>query len=174
MNISKLEKNVTKLEKKMWWTMWLMQWNIAEDAIRRLIKENLLAYWIEIEDDEDHILLKEEIKDSKTGNKLGEYDIIAINHEYIVVVEVKNKIIPSYIKNFLEKRLPKFMKYKDQILSPEICNNENYKIIEAMLWLVIKPEMKKFIESKWLFAFTQNWDSFKIYNKKDFVPKLYW
>ena len=80
----------------------------------------MLAYDIEIEDDSDHVLLKTKIKDEKTKKTLGEYDIIAVNHKELVVVEVKNKVIPDHITHFIEVQLPKF-----KTLLPEY---KNYKV----------------------------------------------
>jgi len=168
----KADKRMKKLE-KMRWTMWIIQWDIAEDAIRRSNRENLLAYGIEVEDDEDHILLNRKIIDPKTWKDLWEYDIVAINHESVVVVEVKNKIIPLYIKEFVEKKLPIFIKYQEQIIDPKKHKNKNYKIIGAMWWLIVNKQIERQIENNWFFAFTQNGNSFTINNKKSFRPKVY-
>ena len=37
-----------------------------------------------------------------------EYDIVAINGDFILVIEVKNKLQKRRVDNFLEKKLPKF------------------------------------------------------------------
>ncbi len=142
--------------------LWLIQWDIAEDSIRRSVERNLSQYNIDIH----NIVLNKEIKDEETQRPLWEYDIIAVNDKEVVVVEVKNKVTQEHLNHFLKVQLPRFKE-----LLPEY---KNYKLLWGMWWLVIKPEMEKLIESKWLFAFTQNWDSFKIHNKKGFVPKVYW
>ncbi len=151
-------KATVKLRKK----LWLIQWDIAEDSIRRSVERNLSQYNIDIHD----IILNKEIKDKKTQKPLWEYDIIAVNDTEVVVVEVKNKVTQEHLNHFLNVQLPRFKK-----LLPEY---KDYKLLWGMWWLVIKPEMEKLIESKWLFAFTQNWDSFTVHNNRDFVPKVYW
>jgi hypothetical protein len=47
----------------------------------------------------------------KKGVSLMEFDIVLVNGKSVAIIEVKNRIHPSFIAKFVEERLPKFREF---------------------------------------------------------------
>jgi len=150
---AKRDKIMSKFE-----DIWFVQWEFAEDSIRRSIKEDLAVFGIDIY----------KIESNMEWHKDGlewEYDLVAINDKEIVVVEVKNKMNRQYLKRFVNIQLPRF-----KMFFPEYQNFTLYGGIGA---LIFDEKLEKEAEELWLFTFTQNGKNIRLNNKKSFRPKVY-
>ena len=107
----------------------------------------------------------EYIDRNKTRQNKGEYDIVLINSERILVVEVKHKLHPNDITVFHEKRLPKFLE-----IFPEY---KNYAIYGAVAGLTVPKLSIETANKLGLYVFTQSQDSDNmiILNPEGFEPK---
>ena len=64
---------------------------------------------------------------NKRKNLRGEYDIVLVNHEAIIVFELKYKLTKEYVKNFYHKSLKKF-----KALFPEYDHLKLYGAVASM------------------------------------------
>jgi len=149
----KFDRILSKFEE-----IWLVQWEFAEDSIKRSVKEDLANFGIDIHDIQSHI---EWYKDG-----LGwEYDLVAINDKEIVVVEVKNKMNRKYLRRFVNTQLPRF-----KMFFPEFQDFILYGWVGAM---VFDEDLEQEAEELWLFTFTQNGKNIRLNNSPNFKPKAF-
>jgi len=94
----------------------------------------------------------------------GEYDIVLTNPNTVVVIEVKYKLHPNDVRDFLEK-LPNF-----RLLFPEY---NNHRLFAGMASFTIPDDSKKLALEHGLFLLLPSGDNIKLLNKKGFVPKEY-
>jgi len=94
----------------------------------------------------------------------GEYDIVLANLNTVVVIEVKYKLHPNDVRDFMEK-LPNF-----RLLFPEY---NNHKLFAGLASFAIPDDSKKLALEHGLFLLLPSGDNIKLLNKKGFVPKEY-
>lgn len=92
-------------------------------------------------------------KKRKVGNEKGEYDIVLINSDKILVLEVKYKLKNEQVENFYAKQLPKFKK-----LFPEY---KNYTVHGGLAALSFDKNAQETAEKYGMYVFTQSGDSIK-------------
>ncbi len=94
-------------------------------------------------------------RNSERRNKRieGEYDIILVNTEKLLVVEVKYKLHPNDVTKFVEKKLPNFKE-----LFPEY---KNYAVYGAVATFALPPDSYKLAVKYGLQIFTQSGDGIK-------------
>ena len=105
------------------------------------------------------------IDKNKTRQNKGEYDIVLINSERILVIEVKHKLHPNDVIKFHNTQLPSFLK-----IFPEY---KNYAIYGAVAGLTVPRESIKKANELGLYVFTQSQDTdnMLILNPEGFEPK---
>lgn len=98
-----LQKTIKKLDEigRQLGDLGLVQGEVAEDLFYRNVR-----YLFKEERDMIFVDVKRNLK--KKG--AGEYDIVAVNGDAVLVIEVKNKLQNRMVDNFVEKKLPKFKK----------------------------------------------------------------
>jgi hypothetical protein len=129
----------------------ISQWDIAEDAIWRKVWSVLWRFGISID----------EVKRNIT-TKSREYDLIAINGKYVVLIEVKNKVRMDDVNKLLSDQLKSFRS--------DFPEYKKHKLYWWIWWLVVRSDIEKYAEKKWLFVITQSWDIVELANKKGFEP----
>ena len=101
----------------------------------------------------------------KTKKLQGEYDIVLHNGEYIIVVEVKYKLHPHDVDDFINRKLknfkPLFKEYADK------------KIIGAVAAMTIPKHSYKTAKEKGLLVLAQSGDNISVMNPENFVLKDY-
>ena len=97
----------------------------------------------------------------------GEYDIVLINSERLLVIEVKQKPHINDIEKFVNKQLPAFKQ-----LFPIYSG---YKIYGAIAGMAFSADTKDAAKENGLYILTQNQDSknMQILNDADFVPRTF-
>jgi hypothetical protein len=94
-----------------------------------------------------------------------EYDIVAFNKEYVVVVSVKLTLRVSDVKEFLEERLPIFKevfpRYKDM------------KVIGAVAGATILGKTDIYAMKRGLYVLAQSGDNITMLNDDNFEPNVY-
>lgn len=94
-----------------------------------------------------------------------EYDIVAFNEEYIVVVSVKMTLRVSHVKEFLEERLPIFKevfpRYKEM------------KVIGAVAGASILEEADTYAVKNGLYVLAQSGENMTMLNDETFKPRVY-
>jgi len=82
------------------------QGNHAEQYFQNILREKLTFCGQKY----DRMIANMECS-SKNGPALIEFDIVLVNGKSVAIIEVKNRIHPSFVKEFAEKRLPKFREF---------------------------------------------------------------
>lgn len=94
-----------------------------------------------------------------------EYDIVAFNDDYIVVVSVKKTLRAEDVKHFINERLPIFKelfpRYKDM------------KIIGAVAGANIVGESDIYAMKQGLYVLAQSGDNVTLLNEKNFEAKIF-
>ena len=79
-----------------------------------------------------------------------EYDIVAVNDKFVVLIEIKEHLKTRHIDKFIEKQIHAF-----QILFPDY---KNHIILWAVWWLIINENTEKYAEKKMTFCiFSKFW-----------------
>ena len=78
----------------------------------------------------------------------GEYDIVAVNGNEILVTEVKSTLKYDHINKFLNIQLPKFT-----TLFPQY---KGYSIIGAVGGALVTPQVEKYAQKNGLYVVVQN------------------
>ena len=94
----------------------------------------------------------------------GEYDIVAVNGDAVLVIEVKNKLQKRMVDKFVEKKLPKFKE-----IFPEYRER---RIFGGMGALVVKDDISRYAEKAGLYVLTQTSEGgAALVNRKNFRAK---
>jgi hypothetical protein len=94
----------------------------------------------------------------------GEYDIVAVGKDRVLVVEVKKKMEQHMIDEFLNKRIPKFRQ-----IFPEY---RDFPLIGGVGALVMQDAISRYAEKKGLYVMTQNGEGgAMLVNRQDFRAK---
>ena len=101
----------------------------------------------------------------ETGTLDGQYDLVLHNCDYLFVVEVKSKLIPTDIVKFKEKSLPKF-----KLLFPHYADKKLYIV---MAGLVVVEDCKPLCEDYGFLLLTQTGKDIAILSPSDFQPQTY-
>jgi len=113
--------------------------------------------------------IKMDIKKVKRNLKRkgeGEYDLVAVDGERVLVVEVKNKLNKRMVDRFLEEKLPRF-----KALFPEY---EKYQVVGGMGALVVKDDVGKYAENTGLYVLTQTDEGgAALLNREGFEPRAF-
>ena len=107
--------------------------------------------------------ISQRVKRSKNGEGI-EIDLLAINGEYVILIEAKSTLGVDDIKEHIE-RLGKFAaffpEYKDR------------KVIGAVAGIDIDEGADKFAYRNGLFVIAQSGEAVKILNDRKFTPKVW-
>ena len=95
----------------------------------------------------------------------GEYDIVLINSNHLLVIEVKQKPHINSLEKFVNKQLPIFKE-----LFPEYAH---YKIYGGIAGMSFEKNILKYAKEKGLYILTQNQESknVQLLNSEDFKAK---
>ena len=133
----------------------LVQGEVAEDLFFRNVR-----YLFKEERD----LIFSDVKRNLKKKGSGEYDIVAVNGDAVLVIEVKNKLQNRMVDNFVEKKLPKFKKS-----FPEYRGRRLFGGIGA---LVVKDAVGRYAEKAGLYVLTQTTEGGAgLINRKNFRAK---
>ena len=133
----------------------LVQGEVAEDLFYRNVR-----YLFKEERD----LIFSDVKRNLKKKGSGEYDIVAVNGDAVLVIEVKNKLQNRMVDNFVEKKLPKFKK-----TFPEYRGRRLFGGIGA---LVVKDAVGRYAEKAGLYVLTQTTEGGAgLINRKNFRAK---
>jgi hypothetical protein len=101
---------------------------------------------------------------SHKGGETMEIDIIGDNSSYVVVVEVKSKLLSGDVINFIEK-LGNFKYF--------FPNYADKKVVGAVAGISVDESVKNFAEKKGFFVIMQKGESVEIVNYHNFTPKVW-
>ncbi len=133
----------------------LVQGEVAEDLFFR----NVRYLFKEARD-----MIFADVKRNLKKKGAGEYDIVAVNGETVLVIEVKNKLQNRMVDNFVEKKLPKFKK-----IFPEYRDR---RLFGGMGALVVKDAVGRYAEKAGLYVLTQTSEGgAALTNRKNFRAK---
>jgi hypothetical protein len=133
----------------------LVQGEVAEDLFYRNVR-GLFK--------EERDLIFSDVKRNLKKKGSGEYDIVAVNGDAVLVIEVKNKLQNRMVDNFVEKKLPKFKK-----IFPEYRDR---RIFGGMGALVVKDAVSRYAEKAGLYVLTQTSEGgAALTNRKNFRAK---
>jgi len=152
-----LQKTITKLDDigRQLGDLGLVQGEVAEDLFYRNVR-----YLFKEERDMIFADVKRNLK--KKGG--GEYDIVAVNGDAVLVIEVKNKLQNRMVDNFVEKKLPKFKKIFSEY--------RGRRLFGGMGALVVKDAVSRYAEKAGLYVLTQTSEGgAALINRKNFRAK---
>ena len=133
----------------------LVQGEVAEDLFYRNIR-----YLFKAERD----MIFTDVKRNLKKKGVGEYDIVAVNGDAVLVIEVKNKLQKSMIDRFIDKKLPKFPD-----IFPEFRGRRLFGGIGA---LVVKDDVGRYAMKAGLYVLTQTSEGgAALINRKTFRAK---
>ncbi|MCF8304253.1 MAG: hypothetical protein K9I94_13335 [Bacteroidales bacterium] len=103
---------------------------------------------------------------ARTSKKLqGEYDIVLHNSEVIVVIEVKYKVHPDDVEDFINRKLPNF--------KPLFKEYSDKELIGGMAGMSIPKASYELAAKHGLLVLTQTGENITVMNPDDFKPKHY-
>ena len=103
---------------------------------------------------------------AKSTKKLqGEYDIVLYNGKTMVVIEVKYKLHPKDVTDFVERKLPNFRK-----LFPEY---DDRKVLGGVVGMSVPSDSLQLAKENGLIVFTQSGENMQVMNEKGFEPKVF-
>jgi hypothetical protein len=131
--------------------------DVAEEFFRRGLEARNSLFGIEYTE-VDHL--------ARTSKKLqGEYDIVLHNKAYIIVIEVKYKLHPDDVMDFINRKLvhfkPLFREYADK------------KIIGAVAGMSVPSDSYELAAKYGLLILTQSGDNMTVMNPEGFRWKEY-
>jgi len=133
----------------------LVQGEVAEDLFYRNVR-----YLFKAERD----IIFTDVKRNLKKKGVGEYDIVAVNGDAVLVIEVKNKLQKRMIDRFVDKKLPKFPE-----IFPEFRGRRLFGGIGA---LVVKDDVGRYAEKEGLYVLTQTSEGgAALINRKTFRAK---
>ena len=141
MTDEQLRKTIKKLDEigRQLGDLGLVQGETAEDLFYR----NLRSLFKKERD-----LIFTDVKRNLKRKGVGEYDIVAVNGEAVLVVEVKNKLQKRMVDRFATNKLPKFKE-----IFPEYRGRRIFGGIGA---LVVKDDVSRYAEKAGLYVLTQS------------------
>ena len=101
----------------------------------------------------------------KTRQLQGEFDIVLYNGDYMVVIEVKYKLHPDDVEDFVNRKLPAF-----KPLFPEYADKE---LIGAVAAMSVPSSSYELAEKNGLLVLTQSGENISVMNPPDFDYKAY-
>jgi len=152
-----LEKTITRLDEigRQLGDLGLVQGEVAEDLFFRNVR-----YLFKEERD----LIFSDVKRNLKKKGSGEYDIVAVNGDAVLVIEVKNKLQNRMVDNFVEKKLPKFKK-----IFPE---DRGRRLFGGMGALVVKDAVGRYADKAGLYVLKQTTEGGAgLINRKNFRAK---
>ena len=152
-----LQKTIRKLDEigRQLGDLGLVQGEVAEDLFFRNVR-----YLFK----EERNMIFANVKRNLKKKGAGEYDIVAVNGDAVLVIEVKNKLQNRMVDNFVEKKLPKFKK-----IFPEYRGR---RLFGGMGALVVKDAVSRYAEKAGLYVLTQTSEGgAALVNRKNFRAK---
>ncbi|MCF8303189.1 MAG: hypothetical protein K9I94_07945 [Bacteroidales bacterium] len=131
--------------------------DVAEEFFRRGLEKRTSIFGIEYD---------KVSQLARTSRKLqGEYDIVLHNSEVIVVIEVKYKVHPDDVEDFIDRKLPNF--------KPLFKEYSDKEIIGGIAGMSIPKTSYDLAAKHGLLVLTQSGENITVINPKDFQPKKY-
>ena len=152
-----LQKTITKLDEigRQLGDLGLVQGEVAEDLFYRNVR-----YLFK----EKRDMIFSNVKRNLKKKGAGEYDIVAVNGDAVLVIEVKNKLQKRMVDKFVENKLPKFKE-----IFPEYRERRIFGGIGA---LVVKEDVSRYAEKAGLYVLTQTSEGgAALINRKNFRAK---
>jgi len=94
-----------------------------------------------------------------------ETDVIGVGPNHAVLIEVKLRLRQSDVKEFLEKKMPRFFKF--------FPNQQRPVLYGGVAGMSIDEDADRFAYKQGLFAIGQSGDSLRIINDKKFKPRSF-
>ena len=152
--VEKTSKKVEEVSKKLG-EMGIIDGKVGEDLFYRNVR-----YAIRQKD----IAFSDVRRNVKKKGISGEYDIVAVGENRILVVEVKKKMEEHLVDDFLERKLPRFRQ-----IFPEY---RDFPIIGGVGAPVMPDSISRYAEKKGLYVLTQNGEGgAMLVNRRNFRAK---
>jgi len=126
--------------------------DVAEEFFRRGLEAKSSLFGIEYTE-VDHL--------ARTSKKLqGEYDIVLHNGEYTIIIEVKYKLHPDDVTDFINRKLPNF--------KPLFREYADKRIIGAVAGMSVPSDSYELAENQGLLVLTQSGENMSVMNPEGF------
>ncbi len=131
--------------------------DVAEEFFRRGLEARSSLFGIEYTE-VDHL--------ARASKKLqGEYDIVLHNGEYCVVIEVKYKVHPDDVSDFVNRKLVNF--------KPLFYEYASKRLIGAVAGMSVPPDSYELAAKHGLLVLTQSGENMSLMNPEGFRWKEY-
>ena len=131
--------------------------DVAEEFFRRGLEAKSSLFGIEYTE-VDHL--------ARTSKKLqGEYDIVLHNGEYTIIIEVKYKLHPDDVTDFINRKLPNF--------KPLFREYADKRIIGAVAGMSVPSDSYELAANQGLLVLTQSGENMSVMNPEGFRWKEY-
>ncbi|MGH7597711.1 MAG: hypothetical protein ACREOI_15285 [bacterium] len=94
-----------------------------------------------------------------------ETDVIGVGPEHAVLIEVKLRLRQADIKEFLEKKMPRFLKFFPNLQRPVLYG--------GVAGMSIDEDADRFAYKQGLFVITQSGENLRLINDKKFKPRSF-
>ncbi|MGH7597709.1 MAG: hypothetical protein ACREOI_15275, partial [bacterium] len=94
-----------------------------------------------------------------------ETDVIGVGPEHAVLIEVKLRLRQADIKEFLEKKMPRFFKFFPNLQRPVLYG--------GVAGMSIDEDADRFAYKQGLFVITQSGENLRLINDKKFKPRSF-
>ncbi len=131
--------------------------DVAEEFFKRGLEARNSIFGIEYKE-VDHL--------ERRSKKLqGEFDIVLHNSRYVIVIEVKYKLHPDDVTDFIERRLPKFR--------PLFHEYADKTILGAVAGMSVPTDSYNLAEKHGLLVLTQSGENITVMNPEGFDLKTF-
>ncbi len=103
--------------------------------------------------------------EKRTKKLQGEYDIVLYNGDVMIVIEVKYKLHPDDVEDFIKRKLPNF--------KPLFSEYKDKKIIGGVAAMSVPNHSRELALKNGLLLLTQSGDNIAVANPKRFVPRYF-
>ncbi len=131
--------------------------DVAEEFFKRGLESRKSILWIPYTE-VGHL-------EKKKGKLQGEFDIVLYNGDSMIVVEVKYKLHPNDVDDFVTRKLPNFKK-----LFHEYADK---KIVGAVAGMSVPTDSFEIAKKHGLLVLTKLGENLSVMNPDDFVPRFY-
>ncbi len=131
--------------------------DVAEEFFRKGLESSRVLFGIPY----DQVARLEK----KTRQLQGDFDIVLYNGDYMIVIEVKYKLHPDDVADFIKRKLPTF--------KPLFSEYADKKIIGAVAAMSVPTDSYQLAEKNGLLVLTQSGENISVMNPEDFVLKEY-
>ena len=136
----------------------------VSDALGRFA-ENMVAPAVVRIFNEAEIPITEVAQRVRSPLRRIEYDILAVNNQYVVVFSVKTRLKADHVQHFVKERL--------SIFKEVFPRYRDLQVLGAVAGMSIEQEADIYVIKQGLYVLTQSGENVPLLNSADFQPRIF-